>query len=127
MWAPSRENFHMGNCSLFGFLGNVSYGLLALAEEGVKPNPNTDAAASCLSSLQWPDGRWEGSDMRPPLAGRTPFVYTALAVRALDTYAVPAQRSETAERIAKARAFLRKNSASDTQRRVVPAVRTDLE
>ena len=53
--------------------------------------------------------------MRPPLAGRTPFVYTALAVRALDTYAVPAQRSETAERIAKARAFLRKNSASDTQ------------
>jgi ankyrin repeat protein len=115
MWAPSRENFHMGNCSIFGFLGNVTYGMLALAEEGVKPNAVTDAAASCLSSLQWSDGRWEGSDMRPPLAGRTPFVYTALAVRALGTYAVPAQRAETAERIARARGFLRNNNASDTQ------------
>jgi ankyrin repeat protein len=115
VWAPSRENFHMGNCSIFGFLGNIAYGMLALAEEGAKPNLVTDAAASCLGSLQWSDGRWEGSDMRPPLAGRTPFVYTALAVRALDTYAVPAQRAETAERIARARAFLQNNNASDTQ------------
>lgn len=115
MWAPSRENFHMGNCSIFGFLGNVSYGMLALAEEAVKPNATTDAAASCLSSLQWPDGRWEGTDMRVPLSGRTPFVYTALAVRALDTYAVPARRAETAESIAKARAFLQNNTARDTQ------------
>jgi hypothetical protein len=115
MWAPSRENFLMGNCSIFGFLGNVSYGLLGFAEEGVKPNPITDAAASCLASLQWPDGRWEGADMRPPLAGRTPFVYTALAIRALNTYAVPARRTETAKRIARAREFLRTNSPGDTQ------------
>jgi hypothetical protein len=115
MWAPSRENFLMGNCSIFGFLGNVSYGLLALAEEGFKSNAITDAAASCLSSLQWPDGRWEGGDMRPPLAGRTPFVYTALAIRALKTYAVPARRDETTAQIARARTFLQANSPKDTQ------------
>jgi ankyrin repeat protein len=115
MWRPSRENFHMGNCAIPGFLGNISYGLLSLAEEAVKPNAVTDAASSCLNSLQWPDGRWEGTDMRPPLAGKTPFVYTALAIRALDTYAVPARRAETAESIAKARAYLRNNLARDTQ------------
>ncbi|MBV8841807.1 MAG: ankyrin repeat domain-containing protein, partial [Bryobacterales bacterium] len=115
MWSPSRENFFMGNCSIFGFLGNVSYGLWSMSEEGVSPNPITDAAAACLSSLQWPDGRWEGGDMRPPLAGRTPIVYTALAIRALKTYSPGARHHDVEARIGRARAFLQSATPPDTQ------------
>jgi hypothetical protein len=115
MWAPSRENFLAGNCSIFGFLGNVTYGLFGMAEEQRRPNAVTEAAGSCLSSLQWPDGRWEGGDMRPPLAGRTPFVYTALAIRALKVYSHPARRRAVDRQIARARSFLLKAQPNDTQ------------
>ena len=115
VWARSRENMMLGNCSVFGFLGNVTYGLFGLAEEGVAPSAETDAVTSCLSGLQKPDGSWEGGDTRPPLAGRNPFVYTALAVRGLKVYAPPGRQEETTARIARAREFLRRVSPVDTQ------------
>jgi hypothetical protein len=115
VWARSRENLLVGNCSVFGFLGNVTYGLFGLAEEGIAPGPETDAVTSCLSGLQKPDGSWEGGDTRPPLAGRNPFVYTALAVRGLTVYSPPGRRAETASRVAHAREFLRTGVPADTQ------------
>ena len=116
MWSPFRENYLMGNCAIPGFLGNVAYGLLALSQEGVPPNPITDAVASCLSSIQRPDGSWQGGDARPPLASRSPILYTALAVHALNAYSAPGRRVETASRVAGARGFLRSappNGAQD--------------
>lgn len=118
VWARSRENMLVGNCSVFGFLGNVTYGLFGLAEEGVARSPETDAVTSCLSGLQKPDGSWEGGDTRPPLAGRNPFVYTALAVRGLTVYSPPGRREETASRVARAREFLRRGVPADTQEEV---------
>jgi ankyrin repeat protein len=115
VWARRRENMMLGNCSILGFLGNVTYGLFALAEEGVAPNPETDAVTSCLIGLQRPDGSWEGGDTRPPLGGRNPFVYTSLAVRGLRMYSPPGRREETAARITRAREFLRTAAADDTQ------------
>jgi hypothetical protein len=115
VWARSRENLLAGNCSVAGFLGNVTYGLFGLAEERVAPGPETDAVTSCLSGLQKPDGSWEGGDTRPPLAGRSPFVYTALAVRGLTVYSPPGRRAETASRVARAREFLRRGVPADTQ------------
>lgn len=115
MWAPSREDFLAGNCGVFGFLGNVSYGLFGMAAEGVRPNDITDAATLCLSSLQLPDGRWEGGDMRPPLAGRLPILYTALGISALKTYMPPAARAKAESQIAKALNYLRTAVPSDTQ------------
>lgn len=115
MWEPSREDFLMGNCSIFGFLGNVSYGLFSLAEEGAAPSNLTDAALSCLLSLQQPDGRWQGGDMRPPLAGRTPLLYTALAVRALSRFAPPALSARARGSVESARRFLLNAPQSDTQ------------
>lgn len=32
LWGLNRENMMVGNCSIFGFLGNVTYGMLGLAE-----------------------------------------------------------------------------------------------
>jgi hypothetical protein len=114
-WDQVRENLLVGNCSVFGFIQNVSYGMLGLAEEGVAPSPATDAVTSCLSGLQQPDGSWDGADARPPLSARTPIVYTALAVRGLRTYAAAGRRGETAARIARARDYLRKATAHGTQ------------
>jgi hypothetical protein len=115
VWRQARENMMVGNCAIFGFLGNVTYGLFGLAEEGVAPNSVTDAVTSCLSGLQKPDGSWEGGDTRPPLAGRNPLVYTALAVRGLSVYSPPGRRREMNARIARAKEFLRQATADDTQ------------
>ena len=118
VWARRRENMLLGNCSVFGFLGNVTFGLFGLAEEGVLPTRETDAVTSCLMGLQKPDGSWEGGDTRPPLAGRNPLVYTALAVRGLKVYSPPGRQQETTARIARARAFLQTTAADDTQAEV---------
>lgn len=115
IWRQGRENMMVGHCAVFGFLGNVTYGLFGLTEEGVAPNSVTDAVISCLSALQKPDGSWESGDVRPPLAGRNPFVYTALALRALTIYSPPGRGREMSARIARAAVFLRKATADDTQ------------
>src|SRR5262249_3554791 len=56
MWNGAREHLMLGRCDLGGFVANVSFGLAALAEEGVQPNPTTDAVATCLASGQGADG-----------------------------------------------------------------------
>ena len=53
--------------------------------------------------------------MRPPLAGRSPILYTALAVRGLKAYSPGGRREETAAQISRARAFLRIADPEDTQ------------
>lgn len=115
LWNQARENLLVGNCSVFGFIQNVTYGMLGLAEEGVPPSPATDAVTSCLAGLQNPDGSWEGNDARPPLSGRTPLVYTALTVRGLKTYAQAGRRNDTEARIARARNYLRRAVAEGVQ------------
>ena len=114
MWAPSREHFLLGDCAIFGSLGNITYGLLGLAEEGFAPNSITDAATSCLSSLQMPDGRWEGGDDRPPLSGISPIRYTAMAIRALKTY-LPGSKQRVSAQIARAKSFIHRAVPADSQ------------
>jgi hypothetical protein len=99
-----------------GFVSSVTYGLLGLSEEGVPPSFLTDAATSCLVTLQQPDGGWQvgAGDLRPPLSGR-PMVSTALAIRGLDVYAPPGQRDEMKARIARARDYLLTAAPGDTQ------------
>jgi ankyrin repeat protein len=115
VWRQARENMMVGHCGVFGFVANVTYGLFALAEEGVAPNSVTDAVASCLSGLQKPDGSWESGDARPPLSGRNPIVYTALALRGLTIYSPPGRRLDMEAHMARAAQFLRKATPDDTQ------------
>lgn len=115
MWARRRDDLFSGNCAVVGFLGNVTYGLFAMAEEGAPSTTDTDAVALCLSGLQRPDGSWEGGDTRPPLGGRNPIVYTALALRALKAYMPPGRRREATSRIIRAREYLRRAAPDDTQ------------
>jgi hypothetical protein len=118
MWKPARESFLLGNTRAIQVLPNVTYGLLAFAEEGVLPNPVTDAVALCLADAQRSNGSWGGGDTRPPLADDSPIHFTALAVRGLTVYSPPGRRQEMKARVARAREFLRRAKADDTQDQV---------
>jgi hypothetical protein len=121
MWRGSREAFLLGSQSFGGFAANVGYGLLAMHEERAPATPETDAASLLLAALQRPDGSWDipagggGSGLRPPLGGGAHLSFTALAIRALSAYMPPSRRAEAAERIARARDFLRAATPSGTQ------------
>jgi ankyrin repeat protein len=114
-WGRGREHMLAGHCAVMGFMPNAAYGLFALAEERVAPGPVTDAVASCLSGLQRPDGSWVSGDQRPPISARGPVVYTALAMRAIQTYLPPGRRAEARTRAQRAMRFLRAAAPADTQ------------
>jgi len=109
-----RNAAFAGKCGGSGYIPTITYALVSMAEERTPSSTMTDAAAVCLASRQSDDGSWKVSDIRPPLSGN-PIVFTALAIRALDVYAPPALRAETAGRLARARAYLTAASPQDTQ------------
>jgi ankyrin repeat protein len=113
-WKPRRNASFVGACGGAGYVPTVTYGLVAMAEEGMPANGITDSVAVCLASRQSQDGAWKVNDVRPPLSGN-PILYTALAIRALDVYAPPALRADTRRRIDAARAFLLQAEPPDTQ------------
>jgi ankyrin repeat protein len=116
----SRETYLLGNADP-GFVGGMPYALLALAEEGVAPNPATDAVALCLANAQRRDGSWNvpvghaGGGIRPPLGSIGSISLTALAIRGLSVYAPPGRQAETAARLARALEFLRRAAPVETQ------------
>jgi hypothetical protein len=119
VWSPTRERLLLGSCQNDpAFVENTTYGLLALAEEGVPASPLTDAVALCLASLQHADGSWKVRDPRPPLGDPSPLSYTSLAIRGLSTYAPPGRRSQAQATIDRARDFVRKAVPGDTQDQV---------
>jgi ankyrin repeat protein len=116
LWKSQRENLMLGReTGIAGFLENVTYGLWALAEDGVPPSSATDAVVFRLSAMQAADGSWPEFDVRPPLGGVSPIVFAALAIRGLDVYAPPALREEMKKRIGRGLEFLRKATPRDTQ------------
>src|SRR5262249_16498002 len=116
VWGPTRERLLLGSCQNdAAFVENTTYGLFALAEEGVGSNPVTDAVALCLADLQHADGTWKVRDPRPPLGDPSPLSYAALAVRGLLTYAPPGRKAEAQSKIARTLEFVRKAAPGDTQ------------
>jgi ankyrin repeat protein len=114
----SREPFLLGSGGA-GFVAGMPYVLLALAEEGVAPNPITDAAALCLANAQRRDGSWNlpvghaGGGIRPPFGSTISL--TALVIRGLSVYAPPGRQAETTARLAHALEFLRLATPFETQ------------
>lgn len=116
VWSPTKERILLGSCQNdAAFVENTTYGLFALAEEGVAPSPVTDAVALCLASLQHADGTWKVRDPRPPLGDPSPLSYAALAIRGLTAYTPTGRRADAQARIAKTREFVRRAVPSDTQ------------
>ncbi len=114
MWSPSRENLQLGIGSVPGFVANVSYGLVAMAQEGAPSTALTDAAALCLARYQAPDGSWGISDLRPPL-GISRIKFTALVIRGAGAYMPPGRSQEWKSRVRRAMAYLRKAESRGTQ------------
>jgi ankyrin repeat protein len=120
MWKGSREQYLLANGG-GGFIAGTPYALTALAEEGVAPNPITDAVALCLANAQRRDGSWylpvghAGGGIRPPLGSIGSITMTALAIRGLSVYAPPGRQAETKARLARALEFLRTATPADTQ------------
>ena len=102
-----------------GLVAAMPYVLAALAEEGVAPNPITDAAALCLANAQRRDGSWNlpvghaGGGIRPPFGSTISL--TALVIRGLSVYAPPGRQAETTARLAHALEFLRRATPFETQ------------
>ncbi len=81
------------------------WALIAAHAAGVQPNLVTAAYARRVANWQRADGHWPTGDDRPPQSYSL-FTATALAARAVQLY-MPAQlRQETAERLARAKAWL---------------------
>ena len=118
-WKGAREQYLLGNPAGGGFVAQASYGLSAMADEGVPPDAATDAVVLLLMELQRPNGSWDipvgnaGGGLRPPIGGAMTF--TALAIRSVLAYAPPARKGEAAQRIGRAMQFLRAQTPADTQ------------
>jgi ankyrin repeat protein len=92
--------------NVFISVDGLAYEMLQLNEQAYPGDELTDALVSAIASQQHPDGGWSGIPLvRPPLEDSA-LVRTALAVRALANYGIPARHAEFDARIAKARQWL---------------------
>ena len=82
------------------------YQIIAMADLGDPAGPATDAIVQYLAARQDVSGAWTMlQGPRPPLESGS-ILRTAMAIRALKTYAWPARQQEFDERIARARKWL---------------------
>ena len=84
---------------------SIGYGLTGLAAAQWPADDTTAAVARFLAMKQQRDGHWAVPVARPPLE-ESEVTATALAVRVLQTYMPKDLGSETADRVARARAWL---------------------
>ena len=116
-WRKRRDVVLLGDTTSNGFQADVSYGLLEMAEAKRPSTPAMDAMVVGLASRQTEQGSWQvPNDIRPPLNGSV-FGATALALRALRTFAPPGLREAMERRVARGRAFLETSEPGDTQDR----------
>ena len=92
--------------NVFISVDGLAFEAMQLNEQAYPADDLTDAIVSSIASQQAPDGSWIGLPLvRPPLEDSA-CVRTALAVRALAQYGIPARKAEFDARIAKARQWL---------------------
>jgi ankyrin repeat protein len=114
-WRRGRDAALMGE--FFVGLATIPYGFLERIENGLPSTPDTDAMVVLAASRQTTDGSWQfPNEIRPPINGST-FVATALAIRALRTFAPPVHRRDMELQVARGRAFLEKSEPDETQDR----------
>ena len=90
--------------------------LLAMDASGVRPNLSAAVYARIIASRQRPDGHWVTIDVRPPQS-YSYITATTVSLRAIQLYGHKALASDTAQRIQRARAWLRSQHARDTEER----------
>jgi len=96
---------------------NDSFGLLGAEAAGVSPNLSTAVYVRIIAARQEADGRWISIDERPPQSYSN-FTATAVALRAIQLYSHPSQRTESQQRVARALAWLQSHEPGCTEERV---------
>lgn len=119
-WKAVREQVMLGNgeMALGGFAANLSYGMVAMAEEALAPNAVTDAMAYGLAMSQRANGSFNVAgpgEFRPPIGSKTENQLTALSIRALTVYAPPGRAADTRARLARALEYVRSERPTETQ------------
>ena len=93
------------------------YELLAYAAADLPADANTFAWVHHLTAVQGRDGQWHNNLPRPPIQTGD-IGATALAIQALQRYPLPGRSAELARRVSRARQWLWKSRADDTDGRV---------
>ena len=84
----------------------MEYALFQMNADGVPASALTDALVSYLAAAQREDGDWTNYGIvRPPLEDGS-FAFTAMAIRCLQMYPIPARKAEFDRRVKKAEAWL---------------------
>lgn len=102
-----------------GLPDTVVYNALLLASSKVEPNRATDALVHYLAAKQRKEGNWRGTGAsRAPIQDGD-FSRTAMAIRALRVYGVPAQSRENRIRVERAAKWLAAQTPISTEDRVM--------
>jgi hypothetical protein len=89
-----------------------------MAEMKMPPTLATDTWVYYLAAKQRPAGNWHGLTTRPPIQDGD-INRTALAIRALAVYGIPARKAEFSARINRAAAWLAAQSPLSTEERIM--------
>jgi ankyrin repeat protein/cytochrome c553 len=93
-----------------------AYRMIAAHAAGVPPNLGAAIYARLLISRQNADGTWDGFHQRPP-SSHSRFTMATLGLRAVQLYRHASQKGAAEAAVARARAYLEKNTAPDTEGR----------
>jgi hypothetical protein len=99
-----------------GGANRIAEMLLGLQAGNYPADIITDAAVVAMAESQEVDGGWRAGEvqLRPPIS-QSHFAATARVVRALQAYSIPARKQEFTERIARARAWLKRTKPITTE------------
>jgi hypothetical protein len=96
----------LGDPAVGGEALTTGYAQLGLAAEGHPPDNITATMTHWLLARQMPDGRWLGNGLNRPPSEYSTISHTAIAVGGLVSYPLPGRKTETAQRLERARQWL---------------------
>jgi ankyrin repeat protein len=114
---PYFESMRLGS-TIGGGSDTLGYTLMGMAAAGYPADALTDSHIHYLSINQLSDGSWKTTSYRPP-EEYGPFATTALALRAIRLYPIPARREEFKERLARAKKWLLSAKAVSEEERAM--------
>ena len=102
-----------------------AYRMMAAHAAGVAPNLGAAIYARLLISRQNADGTWDGFHQRPP-SSYSRFTMATLGLRAVQLYRHASQKAAADAAVARARGYLEKNAAPDTEGPRLSAARPEV-